>query len=96
MQADHEKLAAKTGYTIGSARTVYNAARRKLMKLHGDGANCQNEDGLPPAKKRKSTGGSRKKKAAQTALVPNAAEEDAAEVVVKHEEFVNDEFELAA
>lgn len=90
IQVDHEKLAAKTGYTIGSTRTVYNSARRKLMKLHGDDTDCKTEDGPPAKKPRKSSGG-RKKKQKPTEAIPqeNAAEEEAGEVIPKQEEPTN-------
>lgn len=91
IQVDHEKLAAKTGYTIGSTRTVYNSARRKLMKLHGDDTGCQTEDGPPAKKPRKSSGSRKKKKQKPTEAIPqeNAAEEEAGEVIPKQEEPTN-------
>lgn len=74
-QIDYNKIAEKTNYTVGSSRTVYNNARRKLQKLHGDDANAgatntgaddQAGDGSSTAKTtakkpRKSTGGRKKK-----------------------------------
>lgn len=93
IQVDFEKLADNGGYKLGSARTLYNGARRKLFKLYGDNVKGQADetDGAPsPVKKaRKSTAGrKRKQDAADTTAFETVAKEE-----VDQNVFIKGEFD---